>query len=155
MKVMIATDGSDAAVQAARRAVALLHPDARIELVTVIEARVDADEDAGGFEGPLLTEEQADAEWADAQEAGRQALARTEAALGGHADEERVVPSSASVADALVAVMEAERPDVVVLGSHQPGWFDRLLHGSVEDRLLHRAPCPLLIVNHVTGERSP
>ncbi|QXC61100.1 universal stress protein [Aquihabitans sp. G128] len=147
MKVMIATDGSVAAVAAARRAVALLHPDAHVALVTVIEARHDADEDAGGFEGPLQTQEEADEEWNEALAAGRAALARTGQAIGG-ADEQRLVPSSAGTADALLAVMEQEQPDVVVLGSEQPGWFDRLLHGSVEDRLLHRAPCPLLVVNH-------
>ncbi len=151
MKVMIATDGSDAAVGAARRATALLHPDARIELVTVIDSRHDPAEDAGGFEGPVLTEEEADEDWRDAMEAGRQAIARTEQAINGPIDDERIVPTSASVADALVQVVEAERPDLLVLGSDQPGWFDRLLHGSIEDQLLHKAPCPLLIVSHQGG----
>lgn len=147
VKVMIATDGSDAAVGAARRATTLLHPDARIELVTIIDSRHDPAEDAGGFEGPVLTEEEADADWRQALEAGRQAIARTEAAIDGPVDDERLVPTSASVADTLIRVVQSERPDLLVLGSEQPGWFDRLLHGSVEDQLLHKAPCPLLIVS--------
>ncbi len=147
MKVMIATDGSSTAVEAARRAVGLLRSDAQIALATVIEARTDVAEDAGGFAGPLLTEDEADAEWAGAVAAGEQALAKTRAALGGAPDEERIVPTAATVADALIAVMEEERPDLVVLGSEQPSWFERLVHGTVEGRLLYRSPCPMLIVN--------
>ncbi|MGI8755589.1 MAG: universal stress protein [Acidimicrobiales bacterium] len=147
MKVMIATDGSDAAVGAARRATQLLHPDARVELVTVIDTRHDPEEDAGGFEGPVMTEEEADDDWREAKEAGRAAIARTEAVLGGEVDGERVVPTTASVADTIIRLVNEERPDLLVLGSHQPGWFERLLHGSVEDQLLHKCPCPLLIVS--------
>lgn len=148
MKVMIATDGSDASVEAARRATSLLHPDAQLELVTVVPARFDPELDAGGFEGPVMTEDEADEEYLDAQHEGQDALARTEAALDRPVRRQRMVPSEDSVADTLIALVEAGRPDLLVLGSDQPGWFDRLLHGSVDDALLHRAPCPLLIVNH-------
>lgn len=147
MKVMIATDGSDAAVGAARRAMAMLHPDAKVELVTVIDARHDPEEDAGGFEGPVLTEEEADEDWRRAVEAGKAAIARTEHVLGGDIDGERIIPSRASVADTIIRLVEQEVPDLLVLGSDQPNWFDRLLHGSVEHQLLNKAPCPLLIVS--------
>jgi nucleotide-binding universal stress UspA family protein len=154
MKVMIATDGSDAAVKAARAATRLLHPDARIELVTVIDARHDPMEDAGGFEGPVITEEEADEEWRQALEAGREALARTEAAVvetGATVDEERLVPSAGTVDGALTRLVAEEAPDLLVLGSAREGWFDRLFHRSVDDHLLHHPPCPLLIVNSDPG----
>jgi nucleotide-binding universal stress UspA family protein len=143
---MIATDGSDGAIAAARRALALLHPDARVELVTIVAAKPDPEEDATGFAGPLLTEDEAEHEWHEATEAGRAALRRTIESLGGAVDEAKVVPSDASVDAALVALVREERPDLLVLGSHHHGWFDRVLNGSTEDRLLHQAPCPLLIV---------
>src|SRR4051812_41823954 len=101
IEVMIATDGSDAAIEAANRAVLLLHPDARITLVTVIDPRHDPMEDAGGFEGPVLTEEEADQEWQESVAGGRQAIARTEAALRTKVDKEEVVPSGAGVDRAL------------------------------------------------------
>jgi nucleotide-binding universal stress UspA family protein len=148
MKVMIATDGSDASVEAAQRATSLLHPDAQLELVTIVAARFDPELDAGGFEGPVMTEEEADEEYVEGQHEGHDALARTEEALGRPVVRQRMVPSEGSVADALVALVETGQPDLLVLGSDQPGWFDRLLHGSVETTLLHKAPCPLLIVNH-------
>jgi nucleotide-binding universal stress UspA family protein len=148
LEVMIATDGSDAAVEAAHRAVTLLHPDARITLVTVIESRRDPMEDAGGFEGPVLTEDEADEEWQESVELGRDALARTSEALGGHVDSEKLVPTRASVDKALLELVEEHQPDLLVLGSTQPSWFQRFLHGSVEERMLYNAPCPLLVVGH-------
>lgn len=148
MKVLIATDGSDASVEAARRATSLLHPDAVLELVTIVPARFDPELDAGGFEGPVMTEKEADEDYIEAQHEGQDALARTEAAIDQPVARQRMVPTDTSVADAIIALVEAGQPDLLVLGSDQPGWFDRLLHGSVEDTLLHKAPCPLLIVNH-------
>ena len=38
------------------------------------------------------------------------------------------------------------KADVIVIGSHEHGAFHHLLHGSVVDSLLTRAPCPVLVV---------
>lgn len=151
MKVMIATDGTETAIEAARRAVVLLHPDARIELVTVVAARPDPMADAGGLAGPVITEEQADDEWHEATKAGRAALLRTMDALEGtdaRIDETRIIPSEAPAERALVTLVREERPDLLVLGSNERGRFDRLLHGATDAKLLHEAPCPLMIVAH-------
>lgn len=146
MKVIIATDGTDTAIAAARDALRLLHPDARTELVTVVAARPHPEDDAGGFAGPIMSEEEADEDWHEAVRAGREALTRTIDALDTSVDEAKLVPTEASVDQALVALVREERPDLLVLGSNERGWFDRLLHGSTDDHLLHDAPCPLLIV---------
>src|SRR5580700_3639561 len=53
-KVVMATDGSEAAIDAARRSMKLLHPDAHVAVVMVIPQREDPEDDAGGFEGPVL-----------------------------------------------------------------------------------------------------
>src|SRR4051812_15231181 len=100
--VLIATDGSDIAIEAANRALALLHPDARVVLVTVVDERHDPMEDAGGFEGPVVTDEEADAEWAESVQRGRAALERTEAALdAGTIVGERLIPSGEPLERAL------------------------------------------------------
>ncbi len=148
MKVMIATDGTATSIGAAREALRLLHPDARIELVTIVPARTDVEADAGGIEGPLLTPEEADREWEQAVAAGHHALQRTIDELAERVAEARVVESDESVDRALVRLVEAEHPDLLVLGSNERGWFDRLLHGATDDRLLRHAPCPLLVVSH-------
>lgn len=61
------------------------------------------------------------------------------------------VPSRArAVADpspprALHRLAEAERPDIVVVGSSHRGPFGRALLGSVGDRVIHGAPCPVAV----------
>ena len=151
MKVIIATDGSEAAIHAARRSLRLIHPDAHIELVTVVAARPRPEDDASGFAGPLITDAEADQEWDESVRLGREALDRTLEALDGAADEVRVVPSRDSVDQALAALVHEEAPDLLVLGSHERGWFDRLLHGATDHHLLQDPPCPLLIV---AGDRA-
>ena len=56
IKVIMATDGSQAAIDAARRSMDLLRPHAHVAVVMVIPEYEDPQEDAGGFEGPVITE---------------------------------------------------------------------------------------------------
>src|SRR6478735_3109191 len=86
MKVLVATDGSEAALDAAHRAVDLLRAGAEIALVTVIPGYEDPMESAGGIEGPDATEEEAEQDYQDNVTHGRDALERTSAALGADAD---------------------------------------------------------------------
>jgi universal stress protein E len=38
------------------------------------------------------------------------------------------------------------RSDVIVIGSHERGWWDRLFDPSVSRHLIEHAPCPVLVV---------
>jgi nucleotide-binding universal stress UspA family protein len=46
----------------------------------------------------------------------------------------------------VIALAVAERADLVVIGTHGRGGIDRALLGSVADRLVRSAPCPVLTV---------
>jgi nucleotide-binding universal stress UspA family protein len=46
----------------------------------------------------------------------------------------------------IVALALDERADLVVLGTHGRGGIDRALLGSVADRVIRTAPCPVLSV---------
>lgn len=46
----------------------------------------------------------------------------------------------------IVAVVRAEQADLVVLGTHGRGGLERFLLGSVTDRVIRTAPCPVLAV---------
>jgi nucleotide-binding universal stress UspA family protein len=48
--------------------------------------------------------------------------------------------------DTIVAEAAAWRADVIVVGSHGKGWVDRLLIGSVTEKLLSDLPCAVLVV---------
>jgi nucleotide-binding universal stress UspA family protein len=46
----------------------------------------------------------------------------------------------------IVNFVKDERGDLVVIGTHGRGGFDRALLGSVADRVVRSAPCPVLTV---------
>lgn len=148
MKVIIATDGTDGALEAAREAVALLRPGSTVSLVAVVPVRVDPMEDAGGFEGPIMTDEEADSQWKEGVAAGEAALADTARAIGPEV-ETLLVPSDEPPGKALVRLAEEQKPDVLIIGSERPGFFQRLFGHSVTDEVVHHAPCPVLVVPHL------
>ncbi|MCF8565256.1 universal stress protein [Alicyclobacillus tolerans] len=49
-------------------------------------------------------------------------------------------------AEAICTVAEQEKVDLILVGTHGRGAFDRLLLGSVSNAVVHRAKSPVLIV---------
>lgn len=146
MKALIATDGTRPAIDAAREAVALLHPDTEFEIVRVIPEEEDPNESAGGFEGPLVTEEEAEERHRLDEEQARRDLASTLAAAGESATVTVVEGNDAG--REICELAAARGVDVLVVGASDKGWFRRLLSGSVMEYAAHHAPCPVLIVRH-------
>src|SRR5690348_1332025 len=117
MNVLIATDGSDLAVHAARRGLELLGQPATV-MVLVVLTEVPGDE-AGGFEGPVETPEEQDAEWRQEQSEAHGAIAATIAAIGRSGVTERVEVGDPG--GVIVAIARELDADVVVMGSHGRG----------------------------------
>lgn len=76
---------------------------------------------------------------ADLQAAGHQAVGLM-----------RVGPVAATI----VAVANELRADLVVLGTHDRRGFERLMHGSVAEEVLHGAPCAVFIHPYPAKERA-
>ena len=146
MNVLIATDGSPFAIEAAHSALPLFGPDAHVTLVTVVPPEEDPLAMAGGFEGPLMTEEEAHEARERDLAAGRDAVARTGDAVGPAAD--RQVVTGSDVADTICQYAAEHQADVVVMGESDKGWFRRALEGSVMQQVLRHSPCPVLIIPH-------
>lgn len=49
------------------------------------------------------------------------------------------------------AIAEELPADLLVMGTHGRGGFEQLLLGAVAEKVLHRAPCPVLTVCHEEG----
>jgi len=153
LKVLVATDGSEAAIEAAHRAIEMLRPEAEIHFVMVIPEKEDPMDTAGGFEGPAITEEEAEEDFEAAAVAGTIALERTVAAVAdtapaGAAVDTQLVPADADPGHAIVEVAADMQADLVVVGSSSKSLLKRLFTGSVSDYVVHHAPCPVLVIRH-------
>ena len=147
MNILVATDGSEAALDAARRSIDLLRPGAHVVLVTVVPEYQDPQDDAGGFEGPVISEEEAEKDWKEATAAGQAALDRTASVLGTEV-EVRLVPGHERAGAVIDRVASEISADVLVIGSSSKGWLSRLFGGSVSDYVAHHAPCPVMLMRH-------
>jgi nucleotide-binding universal stress UspA family protein len=145
MKVLIGTDGSDLAHDAAARAGALLGAVDEVTVLAVVTTT--PGDDAGGIEGSTETSEEVQADLASEDAAARAAIDAVVAALP---DSWRpTVQRRVEAGDAgpmLVWVAEQEDSDVIVVGSHGRGMFKRLVLGSVSEHVVRHAPCPVLVV---------
>ena len=143
MHVLVATDGSDVSLAAARGGCALLRDIGDVTLLTVLTHGTPAD-DAGGIEGPVLTPDEQQAWWQRELADARGQLARTEQVL-------RAVPVHEVIeegeAAAVICREAADRgADVIVVGSHGRTGVKRLFLGSVSERVVRHAPCPVLVI---------
>jgi nucleotide-binding universal stress UspA family protein len=143
MRVLIATDGSDISLAAARAAAELVRADAEMALVTAVPA-VSSDTGAGGIEGPDATPEELAEMQQESQVAGETALTQTAAELGLVGAQQHVVEGEPG--PALCNAATDLGADVLVVGSHGRGVIARTLLGSVSDYVVHHAPCPVLVV---------
>jgi nucleotide-binding universal stress UspA family protein len=145
MRILVATDGSDASLAAAHEAARLL-PDAdEVQLMTVVTIVDEPWADAGGIEGPLGTPEEFDQvrDSANVQAMGR--LAATARAFGPRPVVEQIVERE-DAATAIVDHAAEIEADVLVIGSHGHGVLHRALLGSVTAQVVQHAPCPVLVV---------
>jgi nucleotide-binding universal stress UspA family protein len=64
---------------------------------------------------------------------------------GGHLPE--LVVEQGNAADTILTFAARLRADGIVMGTHGRRGYDRLMLGSVAERVMRNAPCPVLIVN--------
>ena len=145
--VIVATDGTDASLLAAHEATHLIPADAELSLVIVVDAMYDPQEDAGGFEGPVMSIEEAEGDYRAAKVAADGALARSAQAFGDRPIRQQIVErSSGSVGARLCALAEDEGAAMIVVGSHGHRTIVEVVLGSVSSYLAHHSPCPVLII---------
>ena len=65
-----------------------------------------------------------------------------------------VIETSDQPAEAIVAYARAANISLIVMGTHGRGTMERLLMGSVAERVIRTAPCPVLTVRHPDVESS-
>lgn len=153
MKVLIAVDETQASRDAADFAARLLRPDDQTIVVNVSSADPPLTIAAGGLAGlggyPAFATINTPIEQ-QRVDAMRTATARAEATADEAGD--RVGADTATVAtgdpvERIVQLATDEAVDLVVVGTHDPGLFDRILTGGSTSRaVVKKAPCSVLVV---------
>ena len=82
---------------------------------------------------------------------GEERFARERLGQAGSYLEERgvaaeLVPSIGHPAEAIVELARRRSADLIVVGTRRKGFFERLVEGSVNQEVLRRAPCDVLVV---------
>ena len=136
----MAVDGSDAAQRAAQRAADLARlAGAQLLVLTVVRPP----EGWWGLEGSPPTPEA----FSTAVAAGRkEVLDKVMSSLDTAGIEVRTLEEIGEPATVIAAVAGQESADVLVVGRRGAGLVERLMIGSVADRLAHTSPCPVMIV---------
>jgi nucleotide-binding universal stress UspA family protein len=140
-RVVAAVDGSEQSIRAAQSAIDLARlAQGSVSLITVVRPP----EGWWGLEGAPPSPEAL----ARAVAAGQQEILDT--VLSALDTDGVTVETTEELGDptaAIVAHCQAVSADLLVIGRRGAGVFERVILGSVADRLAHHAPCPVLIVS--------
>jgi nucleotide-binding universal stress UspA family protein len=144
--ILVATDfgeASDAALAYGRALATQFN--ATLHVIHVVENIVLRNVTADGFVG-ILPEVQLEVE--------AEARKELEKKLGaaGEPKPEALVLTSNAIADAVVGHAANTNADLIVIGTHGRHGVSRLLLGSVAERIVRSAQCPVLTVHHPERE---
>ncbi len=138
--IVAATDGSDQSVRATSVAAALARTnDAYLFIVTVVRPP----EGWWGIVGAPPPAESLGNALADAQ---RAVLEKTVEAVDLSGVRYETVEEVGDPANQLASFAEANNADLLVIGQRGAGLVERIMVGSVADRLVHIAQAPILVV---------
>jgi nucleotide-binding universal stress UspA family protein len=143
MRVLIAIDGSEEAHHAMTVADDLLPDEADIVLLDVVEP--DSALLAAGHDGVIAYPTAAVLELERHRDAQARASLRMAAAELAGRDPD-VVLDHGRVADRIIDIARDAKMDLIVVGTRDPGWWDRLWGGSVSRKVAADAPCSVLVV---------
>jgi nucleotide-binding universal stress UspA family protein len=145
--ILVASDGSEESSLALRAAAEIAKATgSSITVLNVIEFGDEANESNG---------EETD-EYAFAPRMLKLVKQRADDELKDSGIEYRVTQQHRHASDAIIDYAVASGADLIAIGSRGLGAFGRLLLGSVSNSVLHRAPCPVLVVRDCRhGEDKP
>ena len=145
--LIVATDGSDLAVQAAVAGLSLMKQAETVLVVTAVD-HVDPMDDATGHAGPTMTYEQAEASNRQAKTEGQavaDATAKALLDLGYGPGQVETLVTEGDAGPALCRVAADVGASALIIGSRGRGGFKRAFLGSVSYYVVRNAPCPVVV----------
>lgn len=148
-RIMVAVDGSETAQRGLQEAIKLAADQkARLAIVHVIDIVV-----VNGAEE--FSETYIDSMRQYANETLERARSSAKAAgLEAEVQSPEIVTSGFHVSDKIAQLAEEWKADLLVVGTHGRRGVSRLLLGSVAERIVRMAPCPLLLVRGPSSESN-
>jgi nucleotide-binding universal stress UspA family protein len=144
--VLVATDGSGQSLKAARYVRSLLPPPGidRVSVVAVIRplAAVPFASDFGEAEQAARDQDPTGLSFRSAAE---EAVERVAAEFRDTVDRVESYVRAGTPADEIVRAADDLDADLIVVGGRGKGTVEAILLGSVAYRVLHHAPCPVLV----------
>ncbi len=140
VQIVVGVDGSEQSIRAARVAAGMAKTQAsRLHIVTVVRP-------PEGWWGVVGSPPPAEALVASMERAQRSALDKTLAAIDTEGVEVVATEEIGDPASALSSYCEQAEAGLLIVGRRGAGLVERLVLGSVADRLAHHAPCALMII---------
>ena len=141
-RIVCGVDGSAESLEAVRQADVLVMPGGRLVLVDAVDLS-----DAIHFQIAPTAIHAARRALEKAEELDRRAAEALEQARAevAHASDVAAMEAAGAPMTCLLEAIAAEQADVVAVGTHGHGRMAGIALGSVATRMLHRAPCSVLV----------
>lgn len=147
-RIVVGVDASPESLEAVRQAETLLRPDGRLVLVAAVDLSETIHFQIAPTAIHAARRALEKAEELDRTAAAALDRAREEATRAGDVAAVQVAGAPAA---ALLEAVAAERADVVAVGTHGLGRVAGIALGSVASRMLHRAPCSVLVARRAAA----
>lgn len=131
--IVVGYDGSDTAKRALERAAELATDGASITVVSAVHVHPAAGRGAGPVDADEVSER-------------RHELADAETLLGEKGIKASLVEGHGDPAEAIIDQARESGADLIVVGTRGRGPAARMLLGSVSTKVVHEAPCDVLVV---------
>ncbi|WP_049754185.1 universal stress protein [Heliomicrobium modesticaldum] len=142
-KILLATDGSEHALKAARYTCHLMKLDPQIETTVLyvfdLSHQFSLGSDGAVFFDPDILRDKMN-------EVAEQVLANTKAVFEAEGLTCKTEASMGHPAFVIVDMAEQKGTDLIIMGSRGMGEFRSFLAGSVSDRVFHLAKCPVMVI---------
>ncbi|GJL70300.1 MAG: universal stress protein [Nitrospirales bacterium] len=142
MRVLLATDGSEQSFHATKAVMSL----ASVSTLTILHV-IDLPRLTFSMLGPEIAYDLSKVAEEALRKDGEQALTRTKALLSDKVKPVEIRLEEGSPAELILSVTQEEHPDLILMGARGRGQVEELFLGSVSQRVLTHAACPVLIIN--------
>jgi nucleotide-binding universal stress UspA family protein len=145
MKVLLAIDGSEQSESALEISANYLKSATQIKIISVVELRYPIMSEPFAVSADFYAEIEKN-EKANAEENVKKAKETLQGLLANDSIEVTTLVFLGNPSQQIVEEAESWNADLIIVGSHGYGFWQRTMLGSVSDSVIHHAPCSVMVV---------